>query len=439
MSEKLLVINCAALSPRALEKLRGLSSFMDGFLSKAETVFLKPVFPAVTMPVQASFLTGKYPDEHGCVSNSRLDRRTLKHDCWEQSALLLDAKPFWHSKKFEGKKVSTICWQFSFYNGADFVVTPAPIHARDGSTISALYTEPEELGEILVGEFGEFPLKNYWGPFAGPESTDWIMRATSYIMLDYSPDVVLTYFPYLDYVFQRHRLEDAAVDEALKRFGKFLEKIVHFGLRKGYQVMVVSEYGITPVDNAVMINRRLRELGFLKVRTPRGYEMLDPWRSTAWALVDHQVAHVFVNDRNRLNEVAKALRETDGIADVINRRRQPNFRVKHPNAGELIAVAEPRFWFSYHYWLDPALMPPFARTVDIHSKLGYDPLELFFNKNTMSIETANHTLVRGSHGRLPEDPLDGGVLITTAPVLKKTETESVEAVKVPEIISRIVV
>ena len=184
---------------------------------------------------------------------------------------------------------------------------------------------------------------------------------------------------------------------------------------------------IEPVSRSLSPNLFLRDAGLLQVRNVRGQEYLDLGASAAFAMVDHQVAHVFVNDRNRLNEVAKALRETDGIADVINRRRQPNFRVKHPNAGELIAVAEPRFWFSYHYW------------VDIHSKLGYDPLELFFNKNTMSIETSNHTLVRGSHGRLPEDPLDGGVLITTAPVLKKTESESVEAVKVPEIISRIVV
>lgn len=100
--------------------------------------------------------------------------------------------------------------------------------------------------------------------------------------------------------------------------------------------------------------------------------------------------------------------------------------------GELVLVAEPDSWFTYYYWLDDANAPDFARLVEIHKKPGYDPVELFMDpddkwvklkaaralarKKTgmrymMDVVPLDPSPIRGSHGRLPQDPDEGPVLL----------------------------
>src|SRR6185295_8667301 len=94
----------------------------------------------------------------------------------------------------------------------------------------------------------------------------------------------------------------------------------------------------------------------------------------------------------------------------------------HPRSGELVALAAPGAWFTYYFWLGDALAPDYARTVDIHRKPGYDPVELFLDPQLkwpkvriafrlaqkllgfryyMDVIGLDATVVRGSHGRLP--------------------------------------
>jgi len=436
-NSKLLVVCVAGLSPRILARMRASDSNLDTYLSRCQVKPLTPVFPAVTMPVQASMLTGVSPANHGCVSNSRFNRRTMNFDSWEQAATLLQAPMFWQKPEFASKRIGTVCWQFSFYNDAKYVISPAPIHARDGTTISNLYAEPEELSEILEGEFGEFPLKHYWGPFTGPPATEWIVLATNYMILDYSPDVLLTYLPLLDCTLQREKHSSKKVDEDIATLCKLLGKLLGFAQRKKYSVILLSEYGITEVDSAVNINKYLREKGHLKVRSGRGYDVIDPYYSTAWALVDHQVAQVFVRREDKIAEVAGDLEKLSGVEAVLDQKRQQKLKMATNEGAELVCVSEPRSWFNYHYWVDNAMMPPFARTVDIHSKPGYDPLELFFNRTTMSVETSNTSLVKGSHGRFPTDPQDGGVFICTEQVLP-AKSHAFSAEDLPSVIAKLV-
>lgn len=437
MSDKLLIINCAALSWGVFSKFAQDNDFMRKISEGWQSKPMKPVFPAVTMPVQATMITGSYPSEHGCVSNSRFDRRTLQYDSWEQSSLLLDRRPFWTKPEYKKKKIATVCMQGAYFNDADFVVSPAPIHDRSGSAVSAIYSYPEELAEILIGEFGEFPLKHYWGPFAGFQSTDWIFRATCYLILDYSPDVIFTYFPMLDYTFQRLKHSSHKVNEDLTKLGSYIEKMITFASRKKYRIMLVSEYGITEVEQAVPINMMLRKKGFLNVRTAAGYDQIDPYLSKAWALVDHQIAHIFVRDQKNIEEVASVVKQFEGVEEVLFGDDLKKLRINHSNSGEIVAIADENSWFNYHFWKDNAKMPPYARTVDIHNKPGYDPLELFFNRSTMTVETSNVGLVRGSHGRMPDDMADYALFATDADILD-SDRESVEVIEIPELIGRIV-
>jgi predicted AlkP superfamily pyrophosphatase or phosphodiesterase len=202
---------------------------------------------------------------------------------------------------------------------------------------------------------------------------------------------------------------------------------------------VVSEYGITPVSDAVHINRALRRAGLIRVRVELGREILDAGASPAFALVDHQLAHVYVQDGARVAEVKALLEDIDGVDLVLDEQGKRAHGLDHPRSGELVAIASKDRWFSYYYWLDDARAPDFARTVDIFRKTGYDPVELFVDpairvpplaigwrlaKRKLGMRTLldvislkDTQLVRGSHGRLPDDPAQGPLVISSVPDL----------------------
>ncbi len=206
--------------------------------------------------------------------------------------------------------------------------------------------------------------------------------------------------------------------------------------RAGATVIALSEYGITPVRHPVDINRELRREGLLEVYTQAGMEYLDPWTSRAFAVADHQIAHVYVPDESDLPKVRDQLLRLPGVAEVLDRADQARQGLDHPRSGELVAVAAPDSWFTYYYWLDDARAPDFARSVEIHRKPGYDPAELFFDpadrlakaraalglarkklglRYAMDVVPLDPSWVRGSHGRLPDSPADGPVLICSDP------------------------
>ena len=176
-----------------------------------------------------------------------------------------------------------------------------------------------------------------------------------------------------------------------------------------------------------------RDKGWLTVKDELGIELLDAGASRAFAVADHQVAHIYVNDRALLPQVRTLVEFTPGVAAVLAEREKLEAGINHPRAGDLIAVAKDNAWFTYYYWLDDARAPDFARCVDIHRKPGYDPVELFLDpklrapklkvagkllkkklgfRMLMDVVPLDASLVKGSHGARPANPADWPILIT---------------------------
>jgi predicted AlkP superfamily pyrophosphatase or phosphodiesterase len=216
---------------------------------------------------------------------------------------------------------------------------------------------------------------------------------------------------------------------------------------RGAEVVVVSEYGIEEATGHVLINRALREAGLLAVQETLGWELLDAGASRAFAVADHQLAHVYVRDPEDLGKVAEILRALPGIERVLDAEGKRELGLDHPRSGELVAVAAPGYWFVYYYWLDDRKAPDFARTVDIHRKPGYDPVELFLDPDRplvkarvawtlakkiagfrylMDVIPLRPDLVKGTHGRITTDPDQGPLVICSNPRGKKDKLHQTE-------------
>ena len=438
----LLVLNVVGLTPGLLRHTPRLAGIgRSGF-----TASLGTVLPAVTCSAQATMLTGRLPREHGIVGNGWYFRDLAEVWLWRQSNALVgcEEEKLWHAgrRRFgDGFTVAQMFWWFNMHAAVDVAATPRPIYPADGRKIPSLYTEPAALKAELQGRLGPFPLFHFWGPTADIVSSQWIADATRRVMETRRPTVTLCYLPHLDYDLQRFASDSPEAVRACGEIDVVAGKLAEWAANAGWTVAVVSEYGIGRVSTGVDINRFLRRAGLLRVQeVDLGWELLDFGGSDAFAVADHQVAHVYVKRPERVAEVQAALRSLDGVADVLDRDAQAACGLDHERSGELVAVAVPDRWFSYYYWLDDAKMPDFARTVDIHRKPGYDPAELFLDPNLslpkvrIALKLARKTLgfrtlmdvigtdasiVRGSHGRLPADPADGPVFLCTDPAPRR--------------------
>ncbi|MEV4568794.1 nucleotide pyrophosphatase/phosphodiesterase family protein [Nonomuraea sp. NPDC049419] len=431
----LLVLDVVGLTPRLLAHMPRLRAVGErGFQAGLGTVL-----PAVTCSVQSTFLTGLPPSGHGIVGNGWYFRDLGEVLLWRQHNALVEGEKLWQAARRErpGYTVANVCWWYAMGADVDWTVTPRPIYRADGRKDPDCYTDPPGLHDELTAELGTFPLFTYWGPGAGIASSRWIARATRHVMTAHNPDLTLAYLPHLDYDLQRfgpgHPQAAAAAAELDAELGPLLDAA---GDRT---VVVLSEYGITDVARPVDVNRLLRSEGLLRVHTQDGMEYLDPWTSRAFAVADHQVAHVYVRDPADVPAVAKLCAALPGVGAVLDQDGKAAHDLDHPRSGELVLLAEPDAWFTYYYWLDDARAPDFARLVEIHRKPGYDPAELFFDpaapgaakrraglallrkklgmRYLMSVVglDAGARAVRGSHGLLPADPADAPVLLCSDP------------------------
>jgi predicted AlkP superfamily pyrophosphatase or phosphodiesterase len=365
---------------------------------------LETVFPAVTCTVQSSFLSGSYPEVHGIVSNGLYDRQNYSVSFWEQSSNLVQADRIWDLIKMHknGSKTAVLFWQNTMYSNADFVLTPRPLH-MDDKMIMWCYSKPPGFYEKLSEKIGKFDLTSYWGPMVSKKSSEWIELATEYVLENEKPSFLFTYIPHLDYLFQRNGTSYKDLKDDLRfvdeLVGKLVKKVSNLGMQDDTQFIIFSEYGFTNVDSDIPINSILRENGLVFVREIEGLEYLDLEYSKAFAMVDHQVAHVYVNE-DFVSQTRKILEGIKGIDIILDNNLKQQFRINHQRSGDMIAVSNKDKWFSYYWWFDQLKAPSFARKVDIHRKPGYDPVELFFDPSTKSIPL-NGKLVKGSHGRLP--------------------------------------
>lgn len=401
---------------------------------------LTPVLPAVTCSVQASFTTGRLPRDHGAVANGWYFRELAEVWLWRQSNRLVAGEKIWDAAVARDPTFTCakLFWWYNMYSGATWSVTPRPMYPADGRKIPDIHAEPAELRDELTRALGPFPLFNFWGPGADIVSSRWIAACARHVHDTRRPTLTLLYLPHLDYNLQRLGPCHPDLRADLRAIDDVAGELIDHVRRDGARVVVLSEYGITPVSGAVHVNRALREAKLIRVRTELGLELLDAGASEAFALADHQIAHVYVRRPERVPEVKQLLERLPGVDVVLDDEGKRAHGLDHPRSGELVAVAAPDRWFTYYYWLDDAVAPDFARTVDIHRKPGYDPVELFIDpalrvpkmkigwtlakkalgfRYLMDVIPLDASLVRGSHGRLPSDSRSGPLVISSEPDL----------------------
>jgi predicted AlkP superfamily pyrophosphatase or phosphodiesterase len=400
---------------------------------------LSGIVPAVTCSTQATILTGELPSRHGIVGNGWYWRDSGEVRFWLQSNRLIEAETIYAAarRRAAERGVPFTCakmfWWFNQGAPVDCSVTPKPHYGADGSKVFGIHGTPADLVTGLEQELGPFPFQAFWGPMAGQASSQWIARASAIVIERFRPALTLVYLPHLDYDLQRFGPDAAIVPERLREVDACASLVIDAARQIGAQIVVLSEYGLTPVRRAVPLNRALRQTGWLTVRTGPFGEILDTFNSSAFAVCDHQIAHIYVADAALVPAVAEYVKGLPGVTDVLDRSGQREFELQHHRSGELVALSDPDSWFAYPYWLDDAQAPDFARTVDIHRKPGYDPCELFVDpaltmpkarvawrliqkklgfRYLMDLVPLDASLVRGSHGLVPADPLDGPVIIT---------------------------
>lgn len=370
-------------------------------------------------------LTGTRPNEHGIVGNGWFDRSLGEVQFWKQSGKLVERPRLWDLARARdpGVTCANLFWWHAMGSGAAVTVTPRPIYCADGRKLPDVWTDPADWRDALQGELGPFPLFHFWGPLADIRSTDWIARATMMTVAKFEPTISLVYLPHLDYALQRSGPNDPSLQRELKAIDGVFDALLKFFDNRGIQVMVVSEYGITEVSRPVHLNRVLRAAGFLSVRRELGREILDPIASRAFAVCDHQVAHVYAARNEDRAPVRAVIEAIDGVEMVLGDHGKAAEKLDHARSGDLVAVAAPGSWFAYPWWQDDSRAPDFARTVDIHRKPGYDPCELFLDpaiafpgarariawrllqrklglRALLDVIPLDESLVRGSHGRV---------------------------------------
>lgn len=364
-----------------------------------------PVFPAVTCVTQASFRTAAPPSRHGLVSNGLYLPELKKVLFWEQSAALVEGPRIWDRLRARGGRVGMMFWQQSLGEAVDLVLSPRPIHKHEGGMIQDCHSQPGPLYERICREVGRpFNLMHYWGPLASRKSSDWIVDATCAVMKapDLAPDLLFTYLPHLDYDLQRHGPAHRSASRARAALYAMLTRLRETAEASGYDWLIAGDYAIGEVTRpAVFPNRALREAGLFCTRAIKGMAYPDFFHSPAFAMVDHEVAHVYTRDEATTRRAREVLASLSGVDRVLDRSAQREYGLDHRRSGDLVLLAAPGSWFAYPWWTERKEAPDFATHVDIHNKPGYDPCELFFGWPPISV-SQNTAKVGGTHGRADE-------------------------------------
>ncbi|MGV3756514.1 MAG: alkaline phosphatase family protein [Verrucomicrobiota bacterium] len=423
-----------------------------------------PAFPAVTCTAQTDYVTGKTPHEHGIVANGWYSRELAEVQFWKQSNHVVQAAKLWDHLRAEvpGFTCAKLFWWYNMYASVDYSITPRPMYPADGRKFFDIYTWPYSIRTEIKQELGEFPFAGFWGPAAGLDSPQgkadcvsrWIAESAKWTEKKYQPTLSLVYLPHLDYNLQRLGPNDPRIARDLTEIDNIVGDLLAFYEARQIRPLIVSEYGITPVTRAIHLNRLFRQQGWLTVKEELGLELLDAGASKVFAVADHQVAHIYVNDHSLLSGVRTLLEKQEGIAHVLDEAGKIAQGINHPRAGNLIAVSDEDAWFTYYYWLDDAKAPDFARTVDIHRKPGYDPVELFLDpqipaaklkilwrllqkklgfRMLMDVIPLDASLVKGSHGCRPKSKKDWPVMMGGATT---TATEDLPSTGIYELIHK---
>jgi predicted AlkP superfamily pyrophosphatase or phosphodiesterase len=417
-SPPVVLLSIPALRSRDLAAMPRLA----GLATEGAIATLTASFPCVTWPAQANMLTGRRPNQHGIVANGFFWRDEQRVEMWTARNEKITAPQIWDTLHRMDPSIQSAVWfpMLSRNCGADFVCMPAPIHNPDGSEDLWCYTKPTELYGQLRSQFGDFPLQHFWGPLAGIASSRWIVESAVHAAECFRPSFFFVYLPHLDYAAQKLGPDSAAAHDAVIALDELIGHLID-GFASAYDGsdpvwLAASEYVITEVDHVSYPNRVLREAGLLAVREDGTGEQLDVAASRAWALVDHQFSHVFVRDDDPQvrAQVVDLFRDAAGFAEVLAGPERAKYALDHERSGEVVLISTRNSWQAYYWWFDDARAPNFARTVDIHKKPGYDPVELHFDPATKSIPL-DATLVKGSHGAPVQDDDQRGIILASRP------------------------
>ena len=426
---RLAVINLVGLSrsllgpnmPRLTEfaKRNGLQSYT-------------PAFPAVTCTAQSSIVTGTSPESHGIIANGWYDRESAEVRFWKQSNHLVHGEKLWDRLRREIPEFTCakLFWWYNMHSSADFSITPRPVYPADGRKIFDIHTQPMVMRDALIADLGPFPFPAFWGPAAGIASSEWIAASAKWVEESHSPTLSLVYLPHLDYPLQKDGPHADNIPEELRKIDALAGDLIDYYESRSIRVIVLSEYGISPVNRAVHLNRLFRNKGWILTKNELGLETLDCGGSRAFAIADHQVAHIYIHDPSIREEVRELLTSTPGVDEVRDAHECWGEGIATERAGDLIAIAAEDAWFTYYFWVNDEVAPDYARTIDIHRKPGYDPCELFIDptirfpklkiakfllkkkiglRGLLTVIPLDASLVKGSHGRdqvpLEEQPV----------------------------------
>ena len=417
MAHNIVLLTIPGLRQQDLAHMPNLSRLV----ANGDQARLEHSFPAVTWPAQATMLTGKQPSEHGVVANGFYWRDSQKVEMWTATNDKILAPQIWDLLHKRDPSLTSAAWfpMLSKQSGADYVCMPAPVHNPDGSESLWCYTKPTEFYGELLERLGHFPLQHFWGPLANIKSTDWIAESAIIAAEKFRPNFNYIYLPHLDYAAQKDGPDSSQALTAVVELDNVLAKLIG-GFEAAYDAtndgdltwLIASEYTIQAVDHVAYPNRLLREAGLLNVREEDGGELIDFANTPAWALVDHQFSHVYIREAANIRRAADVFRSQQGIAEVLVGEERAKYGMDHERSGEIVLVSTPNSWQAYYYWLDESHAPGFARTVDIHRKPGYDPVELCFDFATKTVPL-DATLVHGSHGAPLQSDAQCGVLLSS--------------------------
>ena len=436
--------------------------FLSAFRERMQHRHIDPAFPAVTCTAQSDYVTGKTASGHGIVGNGWYNRDLAEVQFWKQPNQLVQGTKVWDTLRARHADFTfaKVFWWYNMYSSADWSLTPRPMYPADGRKVFDIYTYPASIRTEIKQDLGEFPFPGFWGPAAGTTTPQgsadcvscWIAESAKWVEERQSPTLTTIYLPHLDYNLQRLGPNDPAIGADLNMIDEIVRDLVEFYEARDVQPVILSEYGITETNRAIHLNRHFREQGWLTIKEELGLELLDAGASKVFAVADHQVAHLYVNDPAILNDVKQFVASIEGVDSVLDGEAKSERGIDHERAGDLIAVSTEDSWFTYYYWQDDAKAPDFARTVDIHRKPGYDPVELFINpeinfpklhivrrllqkklgfRMLMDVIPLDATLVKGSHGCRPTNRADWPVLLSaenalpSADELKSTDVHDV--------------
>jgi len=422
--QRLALLNIVALSDSLISRENTPRIF--AYREAHESASFPPVQAALTTSAQSSITTGLPIAQHGIVANGWYDRTDAEVKFWKQSNHLVQGEKIWDKLKKDNPAFTCakLFWWYNMYSTADYTITPRPLYPADGRKVFDIYTQPMELREDIKADLGDFPFPAFWGPRASIPSSEWIALSAQWIENKYSPSLSLVYLPHLDYPLQKVGPTGESIPEELKRIDQVVGELLDFYATQNISVILHSEYGISEAHTPIHLNRLLRQHDHLTIKDELGHDTLDCGASEAFAIADHQIAHLYLNDPSLLSEIRALLEKQPGIHSIQTPEEAYGDNLSpltKERAGDLILTAKQGHWFTYYFWkeVQDHKAPDYARSIDIHRKPGYDPAELFINpklklpaakiatflakkklgfRTLMDVIPLDASLVKGTHG-----------------------------------------